>query len=281
MKKAILIFSILLSAVLVRYLYAIEEVETETKSLYEIEEFKRELEFDNRFVELAYDNKQIKNKNYDNIGKNLEEYNNINLIDGWVYSSLYTSQEKLNTLNGNRPTEEYIENYENADSLQKALELSIEDLHRPINSTCGTGLLGIIDEKSQKVFDLSYKLKRYEVSLDIILQYRDIISIKYDSNIEDVIKWKMNQYTNYQKDSIINIAYESIRFKTTEFDSNLYYTMYFDIFDHTIPSKGIPSHLIKINSNLTLADSNKILDLARKEFIDSWFYKTLNSKSKE
>jgi len=103
MKKAILIFSVLLSAVLVWYFYAIDDVRSKAIAHEEIGDYQLALEYYRENSELTNNNrtyakklyeianKQIDDKDYYNAEMNLKKYKNISLCGGWIFSSLDSS----------------------------------------------------------------------------------------------------------------------------------------------------------------------------------------------
>jgi hypothetical protein len=61
-----------------------------------------------------------------------------------------------------------------------------------------------------KVFDISYKKGHYNTALELVIKYRMHSSNVSSKKMRKVIKWKMNQYSDAQRDSIIQSAYDSI-----------------------------------------------------------------------
>lgn len=156
-----------------------------------------------------------------------------------------------------------------------ALELLIKNKEKYFTGSC---MLEIFETRKfyvSKVFDISYKKGHYNTALELVIKYRMHASDVSSKKMRKVVKWKMNQYSDAQKDSIIQSTYDSIKFEPSARDSSSHFTMSYNIFGHKIPGEFMPKRLIQLDSNINATDTNKIMDLAKKEFENTWLYEIL------
>lgn len=287
MKKAILILSTLLVAFVFYYNYKSEQLLSKAQTHERIKDYERALdyyedysEFTNNnvvFAEKLYDiaKIQIEIKDYENAEKNLNHFKRIELSGGWLNSEVDSNLNRSVNYMKSDMHKNLTKIYLATNREQLALELLLTNKESYFTGGC---IFDIIEKRKFfvcKVFETSYEISEYENALELVIKYRMYASDVSSKKMRRVIEWKMNQYSDSQKDSIIQSAYDSIKFETSARDSNSSFTMSYNIFGLTVPGKYMPKRLIELNPNIKATDTSKILDLARKEFESSWLYEVM------
>ena len=271
MKKVILIFSILLSAVLVWYFYTIDDVKSKALAHEEIEDYQRALEYYKEHAELTNNNveyakklisiasQQIKDKDYINAETNLTKYKNINLSGGWVFSSLDTNQVNQHKLSKNRLAEEYIEIYENTGRSDDALDLYISKKDELVTNGCLNCYLEDLRIYYNDAFDLSYKLNKLDTAFNLYLeQFYAMVNIDDVYAIENVISYK-----------------DSYRITISNHNDYYSYQTNFEIFGERIPAIKTPRPLNRLDSNISITDTTYMINQDWEKFKRTRLYEML------
>ena len=287
MKKAILILSTLLVASVFYYTYKSEQLLSRAQAHEKIKDYERALDYYEDFSEFTNNNAvfaeklydiakiQIEIKDYENAEKNLNHFKNLELSGGWLNSEVDSNLIKSTDYNKSLLHKYFTKIYSATNREQLALKLLQENEEFYFKGGC---ILDVFERRVyyvSKVFDLSYKLADFETALEVVFKNRIFSSKVGSKKLKKVIEWKMNQYSDAQQDSIIQSAFDSIKFEISTNDSSAYFTMSYQIFDTEIPGKPSPRRLIELDSNMNATDTNKIMDMARKEFEKSWLYEVL------
>jgi tetratricopeptide (TPR) repeat protein len=291
MKKAILIFSILLSSVLVWYFYTIDNVKSKAIAHEKIEDYQRALEYYKKHSVLSNNNidytkklyeianKQLDDNDYYNAEKNFEEYKNINLSGGWIFSSVDTNQVNQHKLSTNRLAEEYIEIYENTGRFDVALDLYISKKDELITNGCLNCYLEDLRIYYNDAFDLSYKLNKLDIAFNLYLeQFYAMVNIDDVYAIENVISYKVSQYNNHQKDSILRAVYDSYRITISNHKDSYSYQTNFEIFGERIPAIKTPRPLNRLDSNISITDTSFMINQDWEKFKRTRLYQLLAEK---
>lgn len=288
MKKAILIFSILFSAVLVWYFYTIEDVKGKAIVHEEIEDYQRALEYYKKYSELTNDNveytdklyeianKQLNDKDYYNAEVNLDKYKNINLSGGWVFSSLDSEKVNMHSLIKNRLTEEYIEIYENTGRLEKALEYYLTNKEDLTTHSCMNCYWEDLNIYVNKTFNLCYKLNKLDTSFYIYLDnINSMATIQDIDAIENVIKYKISKYNNSQKDSILKAIFDSFEVSISENKDHNSFKTSIELFGRRIPDPSEPRPRRTLDSNISIKDTTYIISIEWDRFKNTKLYQML------
>lgn len=287
MKKAILILSTLLVASVFYYNYKSEQLLSRAQAHEKIEDYERALdyyenysEFTNNnvdFAEKLYDiaKIQIEIKDYKNAEKNLNQFKNLELRGGWLNSEVDSNLKRSIDYMKSDLHKYLTKIYSATNREQLALKLLQENEGYYFKGGCIIDVFERGVYYVSKVFELSYKLADFETALEVVFKNRIFSSKVGSTKLKKVIEWKMNQYSDAQQDSIIQSAYDSIKFEISTNDSSAYFTMSYQVFDAEIPGKPSPRRIIELDSNINATDTNKIMDMARKEFEKSWLYEVL------
>ncbi|MFN3195581.1 MAG: hypothetical protein ACE364_06520 [Chlorobiota bacterium] len=287
MKKAILILLTLLVASVFYYTYKSEQLLNNAIHSEVRGNFDKAIDYYYEYSEWTNNNIICANKLHDLAEVSMSEFTFYDFEDSFnKFDSLELKFGWFNDVDSNAVNEinfkksrlykHKIEIYINTGRYQEAYDLLIknEDDYFPKDG-CGTGYLGVVADFYNKLFLLNFRLRNYDESFDILSSKWNWLSREFKLEIKKLIRWKMYQFSSPQQDSIINSAYNSVRYEISENNDKLYYTMIFDVFGYQLPGEYSGRTLNELSFNYTKADSNKILEIARKEFIDSWFYETL------
>lgn len=279
--------STLLVASVLYYNYKSEQLLSRAQAHEKIEDYERALDYYENYSEFTNNNVvlaeklydiakiQIEIKDYENAEKNLNYFKNLELTGGWLNSEVDSNLIKSIDYNKSDLHEYFTKIYSATNREKLALELLQANKEYYFVGSC---MLEVIERNSfyvTNVFDSSYKIGDFNTALEVVFKYRMLTSNVSTKKMRRVIKWKMNQYSDSQKDSIIQSAYDSIKFETSARDSNSSFTMSYNIFGHTVPGKYTPRRVMELDSNIYATDTNKIMDMARKEFENSWLYEVL------
>ncbi|PKL80877.1 MAG: hypothetical protein CVV25_02870 [Ignavibacteriae bacterium HGW-Ignavibacteriae-4] len=288
MKKALLILSILLSAVLVWYFYTIEDFKNKAIAHEEIEDYQRALEYYKEYAELTNDNVeyvkklieiasiQIKDKDYYNAEVNLDKYKNINLSGGWVFSSVDSAKVNMHNLIKNRLPEEYIEIYENTGRLEKALEYYLTNKEDLITHSCMNCYWEDLNIYVNKTFNLCYKLNKLDTSFYIYLDnIYSMATIQNVDAIEDVIQHKISKYKNSQKDSILKAIFDSYEVSISANKDHNSFKTSIELFGRRIPDPSEPRPRRTLDSNINIKDTTYIISKEWDRFKNTKLYQIL------
>jgi len=288
MKIAILILFIILVASAFYYNYKSEQFLSRAQVHEKIKDYERALDYYEDYSEFTKNNVvfaeklfdiaeiQIEIKDYENAEKNLNHFKNLELKNGWLYNSIDSTEIDYNNYKKNSLTKQYIEIYENTDRKEQALDLYLTRIDDHGFLGCDPFYFKLLREYYNHIFDLCYEFKRYEIAFKLYLDNMTTPTyISKSRRLDEVVRYKISQFSRSQKDSIIQSAYDSIKFKTFARDSNKHFSISYNILGHKIPGEYMPRRLIQLDSNINVTDTNKIMDLARKEFENTWLYEVL------
>lgn len=287
MKKAILILLTLLVASVFYYTYKSEQLLNNAIHSEVRGNFDKAIDYYYEYSEWTNNNIIYANKLHDLAEVSMSEFtfydfeDSFNKFDSLELKFGWFKEVDSNVVNEinfkkSRLYKHKIEIYINTGRYQEAYDLLAKNKEEYFpKGDCGTGYMSIIAEYYNKLFYLSFKLKKYNESFDLVSKEWNLLSREYKHEIKELVRWKMYQFSSPQQDSIINSAFNSVRYEISENNDKLYYTMIFDVFGYQLPGEYSGRTLNKLSFNYTKADSNKILEIARKEFIDSWLYETL------
>lgn len=93
--------------------------------------------------------------------------------------------------------------------------------------------------------------------------------------IENVINYKVSQYTNSQKDSILNAVFNSYEVNVSEFKNYYSFHTNFEIFDKRIAAIVTARPLNKLDSNINITDTTYMINHDWKKFKNIRLYKLL------
>jgi len=273
MKKEILIFSILLSAVLVWYLYEDNSPEP-TEKVEELSELEKELNFYREYAALTGHNtkyawrlfdagkERLRNGDYRGAETCFNEFDSIQIRRWWLseltnptlkenyysylqkrslkYAEIYENtgriEEALNIYLENNKPFKAAEIYENTGRIEEALDTyrESESIYRKENF-CGTGTFSYLLEYPNKIFKFNFALERYDSAFAIYLDYIDYHYDKSDTTgLTKVITNKLSNYSFKQRDSILKKAYESLKVSIKKRDNEESYSTVLEIFNTTL-----------------------------------------------
>ncbi|MFA7327049.1 MAG: hypothetical protein WC121_10325 [Candidatus Kapaibacterium sp.] len=294
MKNAILIFSIILSAVLVWYFYTIEDVKGKAIAHEEIGDYQRALEYYKEYAELTNNNveyaekiieiasKQLDDKDYLNTETNFEEYKNINLSNGWVFSSVDTIVVNRHNYSKNRLTHVNIEIYENTGRLDEALDLCLTRKKQLITTGCMNCFMEDLELYNNKIFNLSYKLNKLDTAFYIYLDNMyamptlfAMATIHDVEAIEDVIKYKISKYNNSQKDSILKDIFDSYEIRISENEDHKSFKTSIELFGRRIPDPSEPRPRRTLDPNISIKDTTYMKSIEWERFKNTRLYQLL------
>ncbi len=291
MKKEILIFSILLSAVLMCYYYSINDVKSKAISHEEIGDYQRALEYYRENAELTNNNttyakklyeianKQIDDKDYYNAEMNLKKYKNITLCGGWIFSSvdssiIYSYNIRLESL-----PYKFAKIYVNSGRLEKALDYYLSNKNTLVTRACLNCQVEDVGDYYNKAFNLSFKLNKLDTAFDVYLDQIYSMATIYDAEaIENVISKKISLYNNSQKDSILKAIYDSYEVSISQFKDHNSYKTSIELFGRRIPDSDAPIPSPILDSNISITDTTYMINQDWEKFKRNRLYQLLAEK---
>jgi tetratricopeptide (TPR) repeat protein len=288
MKKAILIFSVLLSAVLIWYFYTIDDVRSKAIAHEEIGDYQRALEYYRENAELTNNNttyakklyeianKQIDDKDYYNAEMNLKKYKNISLSGRWIFSSLdssiiYSYNIRLESL-----PYKFAKIYENSGRLEKALDYYLSNKNALVTRACLNCQVEDVCDYYNKAFNLSFKLNKLDTAFNVYLNQIYSMATIYDVEaIEEVINNKISRYNNSQKDSILKAIYDSYEVSISQFKDHNSYKTSIELFGRRIPDSEEPRPSPLLDSGISITDTTYMINQDWERFKNTSLYKLL------
>jgi len=243
MKKEILIFSILLSAVLVWYLYEDNSPEP-TEKVEELSELEKELNFYREYAALTGHNtkyawrlfdagkERLKNGDYYGAEAYFKEYETIKISQWWLSDSTHPYLTNLYNKYLYEIGMKYAWIYEKTGRINEALNYLLDYRDSYLEGLdCGTCSMSFSVSSNKKLIEFCFKLQKFDTAFTVYMDNFNFIHGISDDSLNTIINAKLSKYSYVQRDSILNAAYKSIEVRKKEEDR---YSTQFEIFDKEI-----------------------------------------------
>ena len=257
MKKALLILSILLSAVFIWYFYT-DNTPEPTEKVEELSELEKELNFYREYAALTGHNtkyawrlfgagkERLKNGDYYGAEAYFKEYETIKISQWWLSGPTHPYLTNLYNKYLYEIGMKYAWIYEKTGRINEALNYLLDYRDSYLKGLdCGTCSLSYQSSSMKKLIEFCFKLQKFDTAFTVYMDNINFIHGISDDSLNIILKTKLSKYSYLQKDSILNAAYKSIEVRKKEEDR---YSTQFEIFDKEIYNSINTRNVEKVNN---------------------------------